>query len=727
MDTSPVSTGIHNFLTTVTFTPRELHFLSNGLRFIPTPSRSALSRYSDQYFDQAQTGFKHYERNLKLKFIFKDRHETEADSNPASDSSSYCSKFHLTSTHTDAFIRRFENDVRSTGDAIDYRHLEQYLSSTKSILNQSIQSSHTRSCIQHQPRNHTSEQSDFIRRLTTNPAITIKQADKNLGIALVDTDWYVKEINRMLSDTRTYSRCRFHLQNTEKKDRSPALLQQSLLDQLHVLIKRHSHCIEMWFNTTGSQMIKYLKEKITMANASIPEIYLLIKVHKPSGLCGRPIVPCTWSITTPASVVVDHMLQRIIAETGPIPWLVKSTKSLVNEFEVNRYDEFGSADAPPIFVTADIGSLYTNLSTKMGIELIEKFLIERNIPTAHQRVILDLLTFVMSNSYLSFQSIMYQQIDGTAMGTACAPTYANIIVYMLERDKVTKMINEKKVFDYKRFLDDIWAYVAPSAIPEFKQTLNSLHPRLVFEFTVSSQAVGFLDLYIFRGERFQRDGRLDIRVHQKSMNLYLYIPFHSFHTDAAKRSWIVGELRRYIINSSEYSDYCKMKKIFYQRLRDRGYPNSFLQPLFHSIWYCDRPLFLADRSQLLTMVESTGITPKSMGIATTIRRLQQQNASNTNTTNTSTSDPLIFKIPYSPLSLAVSTRDALLTHWDLLHSILPNVKKPIIAYENQPSITVKLIVEKMAREKKQREQRDEALRQPSATPLTQTRIHSFFH
>ena len=78
--------------------------------------------------------------------------------------------------------------------------------------------------------------------------------------------------------------------------------------------------------------------------------YLLIKVHKPKGLCGRPIVPCTRWITTPASVLVDHLLQEIVKKAN-IPWLVKDTKSFVNELEHKRVHQRDG-----VFVTADIAS-----------------------------------------------------------------------------------------------------------------------------------------------------------------------------------------------------------------------------------------------------------------------------------------------------------------------------------------------------------------------------------
>jgi hypothetical protein len=37
-----------------------------------------------------------------------------------------------------------------------------------------------------------------------NQTITIKSADKNLGLVMVDTSWYEEEPKRMLSDRVTY-------------------------------------------------------------------------------------------------------------------------------------------------------------------------------------------------------------------------------------------------------------------------------------------------------------------------------------------------------------------------------------------------------------------------------------------------------------------------------------------------------------------------------------------
>lgn len=189
----------------------------------------------------------------------------------------------------------------------------------------------------------------------------------------------------------------------------------------------------------------------------------------------------------------------------------------------------------------------------MGLKLVQQFLIEQNVDCIHRELIMDLLTFVMHHSYLQFNGTFYHQIDGTAMGTATAPTYANIVVYMLEKQTVIDM--NSSVHLYRRFLDDVVVYIDSSAATEFMTQMNSLHPKLRFDFVVHPTEAAFLDLNIHKGTRFQSSCIFDLSVHQKKMNLYLYIPFHSFHSAEMKRSFIQTELMRYIRNSSDIRDY----------------------------------------------------------------------------------------------------------------------------------------------------------------------------
>lgn len=572
----------------------------------------------------------------------------------------------------------------------EMRMVDHYRKRTKGLLTSTLNHIHTQTLTLNSLPNHTPSDHEFIQRLMDDPHITIKPADKNLGLAMVDTSWYNTELTRMLSDTITY-------QPVDTVTSIPDL-KVRLLKHLQSIARKHEETIREWKPDTAEQTLKYLRNSMTVESTDIPGIYLLIKVHKPKGLCGRPIVPATKWITTPASVVVDHFLQEIF-KNAHIPWIVKDTKSLVNELEGLKIPS-----RTGVFLTADIASLYTNIDTKMGLELVEQFLVEQSVPPSRIKFIMDLLTFVMTNSYLRFCDTVYIQIDGTAMGTATAPTYANIVVYMLEKKILERF--KQQVFLYKRYLDDVLVYVEPSAADPFKIALNSLHPKLIFEFAGDDKEATFLDLTLYKGRRFHQQDIFDFRVHQKSMNLYLYIPYHSFHTEAMKRSFIQTELMRYIRNSSDRDQYVVIKKLFYQRLRDRGYPVHFLDVIFQSVFYVDRKYFLLPAQQLLDHPDIHTHPPQSACLLRRLRRAEHQQqteqrlkASSVN--SLTSSPPPVFIIPYTPVSHNIPTRTILTCHWELLE-IAAGLVKPIIAYQSMPNIMKLLVYAKAKRNERQR-------------------------
>lgn len=547
--------------------------------------------------------------------------------------------------------------------------LERYRTATEAALTHAITNVQLRERI-----NIHKNDLAFINKLIHDPDITCKPADKNLGLVLTSTAWYDAELERMLKDRVTY----------KPYNGSVNKLKARLTSELETLVATHSRVLEDWQPAIFPQLEKFMKGKISADEMAIPGIYLLLKVHKPN-LCGRPIVPCTKWITTPASILVDHLLQELLRD-HPIPCLVKDTKSFVNEIErIKVMDKKG------IFITADIASLYTNIDTQLGLELIEKFLIECKVREDRRKLIMDLLAFVMNNSYLIFKGQVYHQRDGTAMGTSCAPIYANIICWCLERIILPEFGVDLHL--YRRFLDDVFAYLCPTVAERFMTRMNSLHPKLKFEFVVHPTEAAFLDLLIHKGKRFAAEGRFDLRVHQKKMNLYLYIPWSSHHPVAAKRSFIQTELMRYIRNTSAASEYFTLKHIFYQRLRDRGYPRAFLTPLFNSIWYEDRSFFLIPSDELQSHPLRLTAAPRSACLIKRLARADLAALKASSNDPGGPSRPPVFVIPFTPLSHAIPTRRILCQRWPLVNAAT-GLTQPIIAYQSFPSLLVKLIHQK---------------------------------
>ena len=615
-----------------------------------------------------------------------------------------------------------ENEAKTTGEfysELHWRNLEKYREETTKLLTKAVGSSQAKLVEDWQQKTTHDNQSKkdelFINRLMNDTSITIKPADKNLGLVIVDTSWYCQELQRMLMDRNTYrpfTLNSIHRNNPTIMGKKIALpgtikitstfetLKQELGNQFNAMIRKHTSTIEKWAPENADQIIKFLKHNTSPTGCILPRIYLLIKIHKSSGLCGRPIVPSHSWITSSASKVVDHLLQEIV-KGADIPWLIRDTKSFINKLETTPF-----LFQEGCFVTADIASLYTNIDTEMGLRMMKLFLEEQKVYPERIEVIMDLLGFVMKNNYLINGNTIYQQIDGTAMGTQCAPVYATIVVYMKERDTINTLLKERnQLYFYGRYLDDIFAYLDKSIIEEFKTRMNNLHPKLKFDFTVSNDHAEFLDLQIYKGKRFYEKNIVDLRCHQKKMNLYLYLPWHSFHTEAMKKSFIQTELIRYIRNSSNKEDYIQLKSVFFQRLRARGYPNKFLNEIFDTIHYHDREYFL---SSLTLLNENPKIHTDPPLSKCLIKRLHREKERELLVAEKRS--PLVFIIPYSPLSHCILTRSILCTNWHLIHwaAKIP-IPLPIMAYQSLPSLIKILVFMKAKRMEEQKKKEENEL------------------
>lgn len=683
--------GIHNFLSTRTFTPTEKLFLSNGLRFICSPPKHLLPSFPSHFLHEPTRGWPRFSRTLFHRLLHQTAEPEKHLAAPAD--ARALSKFMLPTPPRDSTQR--ETLLRAQLSA-ELNALDQYRRNTLDRLSSFVNNPLISHAAASQRSNHSPSDASFVRSLLHDRSITIKPADKNLGMVLVETSWYEAELKAMLANRITYAKFEgFITVNGRQHKCSVKQLPAKLHEQLKLLAKRFFAVLLHWHPQLAEKMNAFLERRITASTATLPSIYLLIKVHKASGLCGRPIVPSTRWVTTPASILADHLLQQIMREAN-IPWLVKDTKSLIVDLEQTPI-----AEREGVFITADIASLYTNIDTKMGLEQVRLFLHEQNVPQERMELLMALLSFVMENSYLSFKDCVYHQIDGTAMGTSVAPVYANIVVYMLERDTVRQMGADLRL--YRRFLDDVFAFIRRDRAVEFQTRLNSLTPKLRFEFSSDPHEAAFLDLHIYKGPRFLQSGIFDLRVHQKKMNLYLYIPFRSFHTTAAKRAFIQTELMRYIRNSSSIEAYIDLKHIFYTRLRDRGYPHAFLQPLFQSIFYCDRPYFLSSSAALPQHPLLPLSPPRS---ACLLKRLARAESAQTS------SSPVLI-VPFTPLSRLVPTRQILCAQWELLQTAFAArpLPRPIIAYQSLPSILTQLVYAKAKRDERERKK----LTKPTAT------------
>ena len=84
-----------------------------------------------------------------------------------------------------------------------------------------------------------------------------------------------------------------------------------------------------------------------------------------------------------------------------------------------------------------------------------------------------------------------------------------------------------------------------------------------------------MDLFVFIGDQFYLDRKLDIAVFQKEENKYIYIPTNSGHQKHTINNYILGELHRSVRFNSTERNFTKIKCKFFIRLRNRGYKSNF--------------------------------------------------------------------------------------------------------------------------------------------------------
>ena len=85
------------------------------------------------------------------------------------------------------------------------------------------------------------------------------------------------------------------------------------------------------------------------------------------------------------------------------------------------------------------------------------------------------------------------------------------------RARLNKTVQTKV---WKRFIDDIFI-VWTGTIEEFQDfmdTVNQTHPTK-FTHEVSKKQLTFLDVTVFKGDRFETDNKLDIKTHVKNQQI----------------------------------------------------------------------------------------------------------------------------------------------------------------------------------------------------------------
>jgi len=223
---------------------------------------------------------------------------------------------------------------------------------------------------------------------------------------------------------------------------------------------------------------------------------------------------------------------------------------------------------------ADVSQLYPSINHNYGIPatkcILDKLATNNLLKAEDVPFIIDLLTWILNNSYVQFEQNIYKQRKGTAMGISIAVCYADFVLLFLEADAVAC----PGVRFYKRYIDDIFAIT--SADCQIIEIFNSKCPDIQLDAITSGPSAVFLDLTITIND----DLTISTTLFEKKFNRHLYLTPSSAHKEHVSRNLIKTELERYRTHCSHDSDFEACWKRLYQRLIARGYQHVFLAPHF---------------------------------------------------------------------------------------------------------------------------------------------------
>jgi hypothetical protein len=138
---------------------------------------------------------------------------------------------------------------------------------------------------------------------------------------------------------------------------------------------------------------------------------------------------------------------------------------------------------------------------------------------------------VLKKNNFTFNGNHYLQINGTAMGTKMAPSYANIFMGKFEKQLLESSI--ERPLSWYRSIDDVdmrWTQ-SDEELQNFLSRANNLHPSIKFTHEISNTTISFLDTSSSLSE-----GELSTDLHSKPTDTNQYLLPSSCHPPHVTKS-----------------------------------------------------------------------------------------------------------------------------------------------------------------------------------------------
>ena len=409
----------------------------------------------------------------------------------------------------------------------------------------------------HKSSNLTELEKQALKNLKNNNDIIIKPADKGSCTVVMNKIDYINEGIRQLSNSKHY---------------------RKIQEPVHPKLKGRIDNILNELYSEGfldKKQVKYLKPPETPRER---RLYLLPKIHKDKSNWsnnkktppGRPIISDCSSDTYRIAEYIDYHLAPLATSHSSY---IRDTPDFIEKLSKIKPNKNS------FLITIDVDSLYTNIDNKDGINAIKQLFSCNPDEKRPDKHILELLQLSLENNDFMFNGDWYLQTWGTAMGKKFAPNYANIFLANWENEALNK--SSKLPDCYFRYLDDIfiiWSH-SENEFWEFFNVLNNHHPTIKLKASINENSVDFLDVTVFKGQRFTKNQNLDTKVYFKPTDTHQLLHKSSYHPKHTFKSLIKSQIIRFHRICNNENDFNNACTILFSALKHRGYSKRFLRTI----------------------------------------------------------------------------------------------------------------------------------------------------
>ena len=148
---------------------------------------------------------------------------------------------------------------------------------------------------------------------------------------------------------------------------------------------------------------------------------------------------------------------------------------------------------------------------------------------------MDLLKFLLDNSFFVYQGVYYHQSFGCAMGSPVSAVLAELVMIDIETRALSTIASQPRW--WKRYVDDSSTCLKRTDVVKFHSHLNSINPHIQFtieypDVTTGTQSIAFLDCKI----SVQPERTVQVKVHRKITHTNKYLDFNSHNPIQHKKA-----------------------------------------------------------------------------------------------------------------------------------------------------------------------------------------------